>query len=171
MSRPVLISLLAVLGLLGFVLSLLIGPARIGPVESIEALMASGNEAAMIIMREIRLPRALLAVLIGFSLGVSGAALQGLLRNPLAEPGIIGISASASLGAVVLFYTGLAGVSFLALPAGALIGAAVCVLVLLAISATQASTITLILAGVALGSLAGALTSLVLNLSPNPYAS
>lgn len=171
MNRPRLITMLIVLVIAAFVLSLLIGPARIGPVASIEALIAGGNEAAMIIMREIRLPRALLAVLIGFSLGVAGAALQGLLRNPLAEPGIIGISASASLGAVLLFYTGLAGVSLLALPAGALTGAALCVLVLLVISAAQASTITLILAGVALASLAGALTSLVLNLSPNPYAS
>ncbi len=171
MSRVWLITMLAVLVLAVFVLSLLIGPAQIGPIDSFRALVAGGNEAAMIIMREIRLPRALLAVLIGFSLGIAGASLQGLLRNPLAEPGVIGISASASLGAVLLFYTGLAGVSIWALPAGALSGAAVCVLVLLAISAAQASTITLILAGVALASLAGALTSLVLNLSPNPYAS
>lgn len=171
MSRLRLISMLAVLVIAACALSLLIGPAQIGPMDSIAALVAGGNEAAMIIMREIRLPRALLAVLIGFSLGVAGAALQGMLRNPLAEPGIIGVSASASLGAVLLFYTGLAGASLLALPAGALAGAAASVLILLAISATQASTITLVLAGVALASLAGAMTSLVLNLSPNPYAS
>jgi iron complex transport system permease protein len=61
----------------------------------------------MLIMHEIRLPRALLAALVGFSLGVSGAALQGFLRNPLAEPGIIGVSASAALGAVLMFYTGM----------------------------------------------------------------
>lgn len=171
MNRVKLIALLGAMSGLCFALSLLTGPARIGPIDSTRALMAGGNEAAMIIMREIRLPRALLGLLIGFSLGVAGAALQGFLRNPLAEPGIVGISASASLGAVLLFYTGLAGVSLLALPAGALAGAAVSVVVLLAISAAQASTITLILAGVALSSLAGALTSLVLNLSPNPYAS
>jgi iron complex transport system permease protein len=71
---------------------------------------------------------------VGFSLGVSGAALQGFLRNPLAEPGIIGVSASAALGAVLMFYTGIAGASLLALPAGALAGAAVCVAVLMAIA-------------------------------------
>jgi iron complex transport system permease protein len=124
----------------------------------------------VLIMHEIRLPRALLAGLVGFSLGVSGAALQGFLRNPLAEPGIIGVSASAALGAVLMFYTGIAGASLLALPAGALAGAAVCVAVLMAIATARASTITLILAGVALSSLAAALTSLVLNLSPNPFA-
>jgi iron complex transport system permease protein len=137
---------------------------------SLRALVAGGDEAAMLIMHEIRLPRALLAALVGFSLGVSGAALQGFLRNPLAEPGIIGVSASAALGAVLMFYTGVAGASLLALPAGALAGAAVCVAVLMAIAAARASTITLILAGVALSSLAAALTSLILNLSPNPFA-
>ena len=157
--------------LLLLLLSLLVGPAQFGPVESIRGLVAGGDEAAMIIMREIRLPRALLGLVIGFSLGASGAVLQGFLRNPLAEPGIIGVSATASLGAVVVFYSGMAGASMLALPAGALAGALVAVLLLLAIAARHGSTLTLILSGVALSSLAGALTSLALNLSPNPFAS
>jgi iron complex transport system permease protein len=117
------------------------------------------------------LPRALLGLAIGLALGASGAALQGFLRNPLAEPGLIGVSASASLGAVVVFYSGLAGASVFALPTGALVGAVAAVLALLAIAARSRSTLTLILAGVALSSLAGALTSLALNLSPNPFAS
>src|SRR5690606_28306673 len=117
------------------------------------------------------LPRAILALGVGFSLGISGAVLQGFLRNPLAEPGIIGVSAMASLGAVSTFYTGIAGASLFALPAGALGGALIAVLVLLAIAARTGSTLTLILAGIALTSLAGALTSLILNLSPNPFAS
>jgi len=151
--------------------SLLVGPADLGIGPSVHGLFAGGDEAAIIIMREIRLPRALLAAMIGFSLGASGAVLQGYLRNPLAEPGIIGVSASASLGAVAIFYSGLAGASLLALPAGALAGAAVAVLILLSVAARLGTTLTLILAGVALSSLAGALTSLVLNLSPNPFAS
>ena len=162
------------LGLLAavfFALSLLTGPAAYGPLDSLRALVAGGDEAAMIVMREIRLPRALLGLLIGFSLGASGAVLQGFLRNPLAEPGIVGVSASASFGAVAVFYSGLAGASVLALPAGALAGALLSVLVLLAIASRRSSTLTLILAGVALTSLAGALTSLALNLSPNPFAS
>ncbi|MDX1716172.1 MAG: iron ABC transporter permease [Anderseniella sp.] len=170
MSRTTLIGGLAMLALVLMIASLLSGPAGLGPMTSLRALVAGGDEAAMLIMHEIRLPRALLAALVGFSLGVSGAALQGFLRNPLAEPGIIGVSASAALGAVLMFYTGVAGASLLALPAGALAGAAVCVAVLMAIAAARASTITLILAGVALSSLAAALTSLILNLSPNPFA-
>jgi iron complex transport system permease protein len=162
---------LGVLAAVLFALSLLIGPAGLGPAESFAGLAAGGDEAATIIMREIRLPRALLAMLIGFSLGISGAALQGFLRNPLAEPGLIGVSATAALGAVLVFYSGLAGASLLALPAGALAGALLAVLALLAIAARHGSTLTLILAGVALSSLSAALTALVLNLSPNPFAS
>lgn len=160
----------AVLAAILFIVSLLVGPAGYGPVRSVEALVSGGDGAAAIVMREIRLPRALLGLIVGFSLGLAGAALQGFLRNPLAEPGIVGISTSASLGAVLVFYTGVAGASMLTLPAGALAGAALSVIVLLAIAARGAQ-VTLILAGVALTSLAGALTSLVLNLSPNPFAS
>jgi iron complex transport system permease protein len=162
---------LGVLAALFFMLSLLVGPAGLGPVESLTGLLAGGDEATMIIMREIRLPRALLGLSVGFSLGAAGAVLQGFLRNPLAEPGIIGVSAMASLGAVLVFYSGLAGSSMLALPAGALAGAFTAVILLLAIAARHGTTLTLILAGVALASLAGALTSLALSLSPNPFAS
>jgi iron complex transport system permease protein len=171
MSRAALIVTLAATVLLFFLLSLLTGPAGYGPLESLRALFSGGDGAAAVILREIRLPRAALGLLIGLALGASGAALQGFLRNPLAEPGLIGVSASASLGAVAVFYSGLAGASIFALPGGALIGAVVAVLILLAIAARSSSTLTLILAGVALSSLAGALTSLALNLSPNPFAS
>ncbi len=171
MSPPRLSLILILLVLLLFVGSLMIGPAALDPIASVKGLFAGGEEAAIIIMREVRLPRALLALIVGFSLGISGAALQGFLRNPLAEPGLIGVSATASLGAVLIFYSGLAGASMLALPAGALAGALVAVLVILAISAGNTTTLTLILAGVALSSLSGALTSLALNLSPNPFAS
>ena len=171
MKRGALIAALSCATAALFSLSLLTGPANFGPLESLRALVAGGDEAAAIILREIRLPRAILGTLVGFALGASGAALQGFLRNPLAEPGIIGVSATASLGAVLVFYTGLAGASLLALPAGALVGALAAVLILLSMAAGRASTLTLILSGVALTSLAGALTSLVLNLSPNPFAS
>ncbi len=151
--------------------SMLVGPADLDLQTSVLGLFAGGDAAAMVIMQEIRLPRALLALTIGISLGLGGAVLQGLLRNPLAEPGLIGVTSSASLGAVAIFYTGLAGASFYALPFGALAGAAVSVMLLLAIAARNGATLTLILAGVALTSLTGALTSLILNLSPNPFAS
>lgn len=121
-----------------------------------------------IIVNEIRLPRVLLALLVGASLGCAGAALQGLLRNPLAEPGLLGVSSSASLGAVLCLYYGLAAFSPWLLPASAMGCAALATLLLHAITRRRAGNLTLILAGVALSSLAAALTSLAINLAPNP---
>ncbi|MBK8457194.1 MAG: iron ABC transporter permease [Phyllobacteriaceae bacterium] len=170
MSPPRLNPALAALALAGFLASLLAGPAGLSLADSVTGLFAGGSEAATAIMRDIRLPRALLGVSIGFALGLSGAALQGLLRNPMAEPGVIGVSAFSSLGAVAMFYTGVAGAAQWVLPAGALAGALVAVAVLVALVARRSSTLTLVLAGIALGSLANALTALALNLSPNPFA-
>lgn len=153
-----------------FVLSLVTGPAAISFFDSLDALLTGRAGAASIVMQEIRLPRAILGVLIGATLGLSGAALQGYLRNPLAEPGLLGISASASLGAVLAIYTGLSALFSFALPLMALVGAVGAVLLVQALAGRGASTITLILAGVAVTSFAGAMTSLALNLSPNPFA-
>jgi iron complex transport system permease protein len=159
---------LAVAGL--FAASLLVGPAGLGLGESLAALFRGEGEAAVLVMREIRLPRAVLGLLIGATLGLSGAALQGYLRNPLAEPGIIGVSATASLGAVIAIHTGLSAAFPLALPLMALAGALLAVLAVQAMAGGRGGALTLILAGVAVTSLASALTSLALNLSPNPFA-
>lgn len=153
-----------------FVVSLFVGPAAIGFRESVAALLAGEGDAAVLVMREIRLPRAILGLMIGASLGLSGAALQGYIRNPLAEPGLIGVSGSAALGAVIAIYTGISAAFPLALPLLALAGAFISVIVLLAISGPRGGALTMILAGVAISAMAGALTSLALNLSPNPYA-
>lgn len=153
-----------------FCASLLIGPAGFGIGDSISALIRGDGEAVTLVMREIRLPRALLAVMVGVSLGLSGAALQGFLRNPLAEPGLIGVTSSAALGAVIALQTGFAASFALALPISALIGALVSVLLLLLLAGPRGGSLTLILAGIAISALAGALLSLVLNLSPNPFA-
>jgi iron complex transport system permease protein len=153
-----------------FLASLLTGPAGLGVAESLDALFTGRGDAVALVMREIRLPRALLALLIGAGLGMSGAALQGYLRNPLAEPGLLGISGAAALGAAVAFYTGLSAAFPLALPLMALAGAFAATVLVQALAGAGASSITLILAGIAVSSLAGALTSLVLNLSPNPFA-
>jgi iron complex transport system permease protein len=96
--------------------------------------------------------------------------MQGYLRNPLAEPGLIGVSASAALGAVLALQTGLATLFALALPLSALAGAGVAVLLILGLAGPRGGALALILAGVAISALAAALTSLVLNLSPNPFA-
>jgi iron complex transport system permease protein len=161
---------LAILMLGLFLTALAIGPANIGVLESLHTVIFGGDEPLALVMREIRLPRALLAVMIGASLGLSGAAMQGYLRNPLAEPGLIGISGSAALGAVISIQTGFAASVTLGLPMMALLGSVLGVALVIALAGSNGSSLTLILAGIALSALASALTSLVLNLSPNPFA-
>jgi iron complex transport system permease protein len=155
-----------------FAASLLIGPAKLTVAESLRALFGGGgaSRAMVLVMQEIRLPRAVLGLMTGAALGLSGAALQGFLRNPLAEPGLIGISGAAALGAVLALQTGIAAAFALALPLMALAGAAVAVAIILVLAGPRGSSFTLILAGIAVSALAGALVALVLNLSPNPFA-
>ncbi|AXC49579.1 iron ABC transporter permease [Paracoccus suum] len=161
---------LALLVALLFAASLVIGPAGIAPGAGLRALFLGGDGPAAMVMREIRLPRALLGLMVGAGLGLSGAALQGYLRNPLAEPGLIGVSGMAALAAVIAIHTGLAAAAPLALPALALLGALTGVALLMALAAGQGGPLLLILGGIALSQLAAALSALVLNLSPNPYA-
>lgn len=167
---PALMALLLVLVTVLFAASLLIGPAAIGLGDSLAALFRGEGEAVTLVMREVRLPRAILGVFVGAALGLSGAMMQGMLRNPLAEPGLIGTSASAALGAVIALQTGLAASVALALPLAALAGAMISVALILALAGPRGSTLVLILAGIGISALAGAITSLVLNLSPNPFA-
>jgi len=147
--------------------SLLLGPAT-PALAFLEGLLADPDGPLWLILVEIRLPRALLGAMTGASLGLAGAALQGYLRNPLAEPGIVGVSASAAFGAVLAFYSGLATLLPLAMPVSGILGALLGVLLVQALAGT--ATLGLILAGVAVSSFASALTSLALNLSPNPFA-
>lgn len=133
--------------------------------------LPAGGEALRLVFVEIRLPRALLGVLVGGALGLAGATLQGYLRNPLAEPGLLGMAGGASLGAVIAIHSGAAGLISLALPLGGLAGAGIATLAVVLLAGKGSAPVTLILAGVAMSSVAGALTSLVLNLAPNPFAS
>lgn len=153
-----------------FLASLLVGPARISPLPALRALLGGEGQNLVLVMQEIRLPRALLGLMIGAALGMAGAALQGLLRNPLAEPGLLGTSASAALGAVFAIHLGLSSASVLALPMMALGFAIVSVLLLLLLAGPGGSSLGLILAGIVISSMASALTALVLSLSPNPFA-
>ena len=150
--------------------SLGIGYAPLSPGDVVGGLFGLADEATTAIIREIRLPRILLGIEVGAALGLTGAALQGLLRNPLAEPGLIGVSSSAGLGAVIAFYFGLTALSPFALPGMAMAGALLATLVVLAIGSRGQDSLTLILAGIAVSSLSVSLTSLALNLAPNPYA-
>jgi iron complex transport system permease protein len=161
---------LSVVVVILFVTSLAIGYAPLDVLQAARDALSGEKTLAALVLIELRVPRALLGSFVGFSLGISGAAMQGLMRNPLAEPGIIGISGAAAFGAVSVFYFGLAGALSLALPLGGIAGAAAATFLLYGLSGRGAGTMTLILAGVAINSFAGALTSLALNLSPNPYA-
>jgi iron complex transport system permease protein len=152
------------------VASLGIGPVRLSPLVVVQALFGGGSEEHRIIVQEIRLPRAIIGLAIGGILGLSGAALQGLLRNPLASPSLFGAPQSAALGAVLMIAVGLADVRSFALPAAAIVFAFASVFALLSIAGRNAGLLLLILAGLAISSLAGSLTALAMNLSPNPFA-
>jgi iron complex transport system permease protein len=167
---PALVLALALLlGALLF-LSMIVGPATAGTFELLGMMNGGEGDTAWMIMREVRLPRTLLAATMGMSLGLAGATLQGFMRNPLVDPGVIGVTSSASLGAVLAFYTGFSLVFPLALPLMGIAGALLCVVLLQGL-AGRGGVLTLILAGVAVSAVCAALMSLALNLSPNPYAS
>ena len=150
-------------------LSLAIGTTALGA-DGLVAGLTGRDERLALIVYEIRLPRTLLAILIGGSLGLSGAALQGLVRNPLASPSLFGAPASAALAAVILISSGAAGALSFALPVAGMTGALLSVVALLALAGRDAPIIILLLSGLVLSSFAAAGTSLALNLSPNPFA-
>jgi iron complex transport system permease protein len=145
---------------------LLLGETQLTAAQFAEALSdpASGPHEVLF---AIRLPRTVCAAVVGAALGLSGAVLQGLLRNPLADPGVLGVAGGAGLGAALAIALGLAavpgGVELAALAAALLVG-----LLLTAVAARFREPETLILFGVALSAFCGALTSLVFNLAPSP---
>jgi iron complex transport system permease protein len=169
-SYGLLVGALAAAVVAAFVASVTIGYAAIDLGGAVSDALAGRQSLDALVLIELRLPRAVVGALVGFSLGLAGAAMQGLLRNPLADAGVIGVSGAAAFGSVMAFYSGLSASFGLALPIGGVLGAAVAVAVLYALAGRAPATMTLILAGVAISSLAGALTALALNLSPNPYA-
>jgi iron complex transport system permease protein len=148
--------------------SLFLGRVNISPAELWSGLVSPNANLAGLVVTELRLPRAILAILVGASLGLSGAVLQGVLRNPLAEPGLLGVSNGAAVGAVISIYFGLAHAFSLATPllgmAGAMAAGA------LTFAFGRSSTLTLILAGAAVSSLMSAFLAMALNFAPSPYA-
>lgn len=170
LPRPLLIGALTALAVIAGLASLLFGAVDLSLDRLVAAASGDGDRIASIILFDLRLPRALLALAVGAMLGLAGAALQGYLRNPLAEPSVLGTSNAAALGAVAAIYFGLAQLHPAVLP-GLAIGCALLSLGLLFLLAGDAeSPLTLILAGLAVATLAGAGISLALNLSPNPFA-
>jgi iron complex transport system permease protein len=134
-----------------------------------EMLRSLDRDLAYSLLVELRLPRALLALAYGATLGASGAAIQALFANPLASPDLTGTTSGAALGAVVTAY--LFGFSApVALSLGSVAGALAALALLLALAGPKAETATLLLSGLAISALAGALTTLALALAPSPFA-
>lgn len=169
-TRLWLVPALAALVVCLFIGSLAIGPVRLAPSEVWAALTGSGVEAHKIIVREIRLPRALLGLAIGAMLGLAGASMQGLLRNPLAAPSLFGAPQTAAFAAVSTITLGWNDTLSWGLPLAAIAGAFGSVFLLIAVAGRNASLLLLILSGLAVSALAGAGTALAMNLAPNPFA-
>ena len=163
MSRATRIVLLAALVGAAFMLSLLAGKVWVSPTGWL------GGDPRWIIVTELRLPRALLATLIGAGLGLSGAVLQGLLRNPLADPGVLGVSSSAAMGAVASIIWG-ASLGPWGPFGGAMLAAGGAMTLLAALTWRSQDVVGFVLAGTVLASLTGALTAFLISLAPDPYA-
>ena len=168
--RGLLIAALSILAVGAGIASLLFGAVDLSLARLFAAATGDGDRVATIILFDLRLPRTLLGLAVGAMLGIAGAALQGYLRNPLAEPSVLGTSNAAALGAVAAIYFGLAEIHPVVLPLLATGSALVSLALLFLLSGNAESPLTLILAGIAVATLAGAGISLSLNLSPNPFA-
>jgi iron complex transport system permease protein len=134
------------------------------------AWISHGEDPRWAIVFGLRLPRTILAILVGGALGLSGAALQGYTRNPLADPAALGVSTAAALGAVLTLYLGAAGEATWILPLAAMVGAGLGVAILLSLSGISSSIVTFLLAGFVIQTVCGAMIALALNLAPNPWA-
>ncbi|MBA1446847.1 MAG: iron ABC transporter permease [Chromatiales bacterium] len=153
-----------------FLFSLLFGSQTIPVFQALQEAFDDTSSVLALILTEVRLPRALIALFAGATLGLCGAAMQAMLRNPLASPGLIGSASGAALGAVIALYFGSAALSQFSLPLGGILGSLGATLLVYLLAGRNAGTLTLILAGVAINSLTLALISLLLNLAPSPYA-
>jgi iron complex transport system permease protein len=161
---------LAFLLLMAAMFSLALGTVTVDVWVGLRDWFFHVNSSAAIVVGEIRLPRTLLSLLVGGALGLSGAALQGLLRNPLADPGLTGASQGAALGAAAVFYFGVLPAAGLFAPALAgLLGAGVAMTLMLWLAGTAQASMVL-LAGLAISTISGALLATVLNFAPNPFA-
>ena len=148
----------------------LLGSTPLEASRVVAALAGGADLGDRIVVWSIRLPRALAAFCVGAALGLSGAALQGLLRNPLAEPGVLGVSATASMTATFALYYGLVATNPWVLPVAAISGAVLATALIALAAVRTTSVVTLILIGVGLASFAGATMSLLMNLAPNPFS-
>ncbi|HJE30287.1 MAG TPA: iron ABC transporter permease [Pseudomonas nitrititolerans] len=163
---PLLGGLLLIVALL----SLSLGSTSVNMVGGLLDWLRGADTLEAIVIGDIRLPRTLLAICVGAALGLSGAALQGLLRNPLADPGLIGASQGAALGAAAVFYFGLLSFAGEMAPALAgLLGAGIALVLMLALAGSSRPSMV-IMAWLAISTISGAALAMVLNFAPNPFA-
>jgi iron complex transport system permease protein len=155
--------------LLAIMLVIAAGASLLTPWTPMADLIDRDPNLGFAVLRELRLPRTLLALSYGAALGASGAAIQALFGNPLASPDLTGTTSGAALGAVVTAYL-IGSASPIALSIGSVAGAIGALLLLLALAGPRAETATLLLSGLAISALAGALTTLALALAPSPFA-
>lgn len=162
---------LAILIVIAFCASLLAGRVWLPP-DALREAVAAPDSLAGLIVGQVRLPRTVLALIVGAVLGLSGAALQGFTRNPLAEPALLGVSSGAALGAVIAIYFGLAAISPVTAPLMGMAGAVLACGLTFALGqgSKGGGTVALVLAGAAVSSLTAAGIALALNFAPNPYA-
>lgn len=156
--------------LLIMVLVLTVASVLVGKVMLTWSFWSDQDPITRIIFLELRVPRALLGVLIGAALGLAGAAMQSYLRNPLAEPGTLGVSSMAALGAVLSIFFGIAGTHPWILPMCGVLGGVLAMAALLLLAGRSAGVLTLVLSGIILSALAIAGISFTLSLSPSPWA-
>lgn len=161
---------LVMIGLCAAVIGLAMVSLMAGKVWVPWSAWADHSDPRWPIILQLRLPRTLLAIVVGAALGMSGAAMQGYTRNPLADPGALGVSAMAALGAVLTLYLGAGAQAPWVVAAAGMAGALVAVLMLLALAGQASSIVTFLLAGVVLQTVASAGVALALSLAPNPWA-
>lgn len=168
MKRPLLAILLLAATVLAVFLGVRFGSVPLTTPEVVSALRGSGDEVHRTILLDLRLPRAVLALLVGGGLALAGSVFQALLRNPLAEPFILGISGGAAAGAVLVLGLGLAAAGSGFLPVAAFAGALVAILLVFRVASAAGRTLdvrVLLLAGVVVGSFFSAVIALTLSLS------
>ncbi len=170
LSQAKLCTLLAIVALLLFIASVAIGRDSLPLLTALKDTLNGNDSVYAVILNQIRLPRALIALVAGATLGLCGAAMQGLLRNPLASPGLVGSASGAAFFAVLVLYFGTGMVPPYVLPVAGMFGALLATVLVYVLAGRDASVTTLILAGVAINALATAGMSLLLNLAPSPFA-
>lgn len=146
------------------------GAANLSLLSGLQHLWTGDDSLEATVIGEIRIPRLLLALIVGATLGMAGAAMQGLLRNPLADPGVLGVTSGAALGAVCVLYFGVAASAWYWLPGAAIAGALLALLLVYLLAGMHSSMLALILAGVAINAITGALIAVALNFAPSLYA-